>query len=73
MRQISVAGAGCIDRIGREGMMFENATCVPPYCSSSRASLLTGVYPHTRRIPRLPRTFSVPAAANAHCLTGLSH
>jgi len=39
-----------MDRIGREGAMFENATCVTPYCSPSRASILTGVYPHTHRI-----------------------
>ena len=39
-----------MDRIGREGVMFKNATCVTPYCSPSRASILTGVYPHTHRI-----------------------
>ena len=39
-----------MDRIGREGAMFDNATCVTPYCSPSRASLITGVYPHTHGI-----------------------
>ncbi|MHC4399908.1 MAG: sulfatase-like hydrolase/transferase [Planctomycetota bacterium] len=39
-----------MDRIGREGVRFENATCVTPYCSPSRASILTGVYPHTHGI-----------------------
>ncbi len=39
-----------MDRIGREGAVFENATCVTPYCSPSRASVLTGVYPHTHRV-----------------------
>jgi len=29
---------------------FDNATCVTPYCSPSRASMLTGVYPHTHGI-----------------------
>jgi len=39
-----------MDRIGREGVRFDNATCVTPYCSPSRASIITGVYPHTHRI-----------------------
>ena len=39
-----------VDRIGREGARFEDATCVTPYCSPSRASILTGLYPHTHGI-----------------------
>ena len=39
-----------MDRIGREGVLFENATCVTPYCSPSRASLITGLYPHRHGI-----------------------
>ncbi|MCX8036243.1 MAG: sulfatase-like hydrolase/transferase [Candidatus Sumerlaeia bacterium] len=39
-----------MDRIGREGVCFENATCVTPYCSPSRASMITGVYPHRHGI-----------------------
>jgi len=39
-----------MDRVGREGVCFTNATCVTPYCSPSRASILTGVYPHRHRI-----------------------
>lgn len=39
-----------MDRIGKEGALFLNATCVTPYCSPSRASLITGVYPHRHRI-----------------------
>lgn len=39
-----------MDRIGREGARFDHATCVTPYCSPSRASIITGVYPHTHRI-----------------------
>ncbi len=41
-----------MDRIGREGAIFYNATCVTPYCSPSRASLITGLYPHTHGILR---------------------
>ena len=39
-----------MDRLGAEGARFDNATCVTPYCSPSRASILTGVYPHTHGI-----------------------
>lgn len=39
-----------MDRIGREGALFSNATCVTPYCSPSRASFITGLYPHRHRI-----------------------
>ncbi|NOX54630.1 MAG: sulfatase-like hydrolase/transferase [Planctomycetes bacterium] len=39
-----------MDRIGREGVVFTNATCVTPFCSPSRASMITGLYPHTHRI-----------------------
>jgi arylsulfatase A-like enzyme len=39
-----------MDRIGREGALFTNATCVTPYCSPSRASFINGLYPHTHDI-----------------------
>jgi N-acetylglucosamine-6-sulfatase len=39
-----------IDRIGREGVVFPNAFVCTPLCSPSRASYLTGQYPHTHRI-----------------------
>ena len=35
-----------IDRIAREGLVFNNAFCAVPSCSPARASLLTGLYPH---------------------------
>jgi arylsulfatase A-like enzyme len=36
-----------IDRLGSEGVLFTDATCVLPFCSPTRASLITGRYPHS--------------------------
>src|SRR5688572_30847775 len=39
-----------IDSIGSEGALFRNAFITAPLCSPSRASFLTGQYPHTHGI-----------------------
>jgi arylsulfatase A-like enzyme len=39
-----------LDRIARQGARFELATCVTPYCSPARASIVTGLYPHRHGI-----------------------
>ena len=39
-----------IDRLAREGVRFKNAFATTPLCSPSRASFLTGQYPHTNGI-----------------------
>ncbi len=57
-----------MDRIGREGARFDNATCVTPYCSPSRASIVTGLYPYTHGIltnvsPRRNRQKPLPQDA----------
>ena len=35
-----------LERLARRGMVFSNATCPTPFCSPSRASIVTGQYPH---------------------------
>jgi len=39
-----------IDRIAREGMMFENCFCTNSICTPSRASIITGQYPQTNGV-----------------------
>lgn len=39
-----------IDRLAKEGMLFENAFCTNAICAPSRASVLTGQYPHTNGV-----------------------
>ena len=39
-----------IDRLANEGALFTEATCVTPFCSPIRASILTGRYPHSHGI-----------------------
>ena len=36
-----------IDRLAKMGTLFSNAHCQSPVCNSSRASMMTGRYPHT--------------------------
>ena len=39
-----------LDRLAEEGVLFENSLCVTPYCSPTRASILTGQWPHTHGV-----------------------
>lgn len=39
-----------LDRLAATGTLFENAYCAQPVCSPSRASVLTGVFPHTHGV-----------------------
>lgn len=39
-----------LDQLAATGTMFEQAYCTQPVCSPSRASVLTGMYPHSHGI-----------------------
>ncbi|WP_407984799.1 sulfatase [Pontiella sulfatireligans] len=39
-----------IDRLAKNGMLFSNAHCQAPLCGPSRASVYTGMYPHSTGI-----------------------
>jgi len=39
-----------LDRLAATGALFESAYCAQPVCSPSRASVLTGLYPHTHGV-----------------------
>lgn len=39
-----------IDRVAREGVRFTDATCPTPFCSPTRATIVTGMYPHAHGI-----------------------
>jgi arylsulfatase len=54
-----------LDRLAATSTVFEQAYCTQPICTPSRASLLTGLYPHTtgctaNNIPLSPDTRCLP-------------
>lgn len=51
-----------IDRIAAQGTLFTEATCPWPVCSPSRASLVTGLYPHGHGICHNVMRRDYPAA-----------
>lgn len=58
-RHDTIAAAGfpymhtpVLDRLAREGVCFSHMFCTSPSCAPSRASLFTGLYPHTTGVYR---------------------
>ncbi|MDQ3701391.1 MAG: sulfatase-like hydrolase/transferase, partial [Chloroflexota bacterium] len=54
-----------VDRLAGSGALFEHAYCSQPVCSPSRASVLTGLYPHAHGVPHnnIPLPGGVPTLA----------
>ncbi len=46
----SVVATPHLDRLGRDGLRFANHFCTTSLCSPSRASILTGLYPHAHGV-----------------------
>src|SRR2546423_14296968 len=40
-----------IDRLAREGVYFKKAFCTTSLCSPCRATILSGLYSHTHKVP----------------------
>lgn len=58
-----------IDRLAKRGTLFSNAHCQSPVCNPSRASLMTGRYPHSTGIYFLsPGLRAAPALAGVDTL-----
>jgi arylsulfatase A-like enzyme len=51
-----------IYRIASQGVLFRNATCPTPFCSPTRGSLVTGLYPHTHGIVHNVMRVDYPAS-----------
>lgn len=60
-----------IDRIARRGVVFRNATCPTPFCSPTRASLVTGLYPHTHGIVHNVMRLDYPAISGPSTEQGI--
>ncbi len=60
-----------MERLARRGVVFTNATCPTPFCSPSRASLVTGRWPHAHRIVHNVSRIDYPAITSPSTEQGL--
>ena len=49
-RLAEIAPTPTIDRLAKEGILFENALCTNAICTPSRACIITGQYNHTNGV-----------------------
>ena len=49
-RLAEIAPTPTIDRLAKEGILFENALCTNAICTPSRACIMTGQYNHTNGV-----------------------
>ena len=57
-----------LDRLAREGMRFDEAWLTISSCSPSRASILTGRYPHSSGAGHLMKALPDPEVTPCCCL-----
>jgi arylsulfatase A-like enzyme len=62
-----------LDRLAKRGVLFRNATCPTPFCSPTRASLVTGLYPHTHGIVHNVSAIDYPTTPAPKTEQGLLH
>src|SRR5271170_4138693 len=66
----AVARTPNLDALARSGVRFENAYCTYPVCVPSRASLLSGLYPHRHQAIDNSRAWPFEVKTLAHYLGG---
>lgn len=62
-----------LDRLAREGMLFERAYCPNPTCTPTRASLITGQYPSQHGAWTLGTKLPESAPVVGDCLDGAGY
>ena len=59
-----------LDRLSNEGIHFDNAFTIFSTCSPSRATMLTGVYPHIHGVTDNSTAFPIDSTTYASLLKG---
>lgn len=62
-----------IDRLGAEGMRFDNAFCTNAICAPSRAAILTGTYNHVNEVTTLTAPFDATQVSFPALLQGAGY